>query len=243
MRRPWSRLVLAGVAVVVLALAAAASSGFGYRLGLWPLRTGFTVLQWSGWVAAAGAGVCFIGCVLAIFRRRRGVMAGALALAAGLALMGWLSTWQQVGRLVPPIHDITTDTVNPPAFVALLETRQKAPNGAAYGGPAVAARQAESYPDIQPLRLTDPPARAFERALAAAQALGWTVAAAVPAEGRIEASDRTRWFGFIDDIVIRVTPDGAGSRIDVRSVSRLGRSDLGKNASRIRAYLARVQAG
>lgn len=241
MRRRWSRLVVVGAAVVALALAAAAVSGLGYRVGLWPLRTGFTVLQWSGWIAGAGAAVSFIGCVVAIFARRRGIIAGALALAAGLALMGWLSTWQQVGRLVPPIHDITTDPASPPVFVALLEARQKAPNGAAYGGPAVAARQAESYPDIQPLRLPDPPTRAFERALAAANALGWTVAAAVPEEGRIEASDRTRWFGFIDDIVVRVTPDGDGSRIDVRSVSRLGRSDLGKNASRVRAYLAKVR--
>jgi uncharacterized protein (DUF1499 family) len=156
--------------------------------------------------------------------------------------MGWLSTWQQVGRLVPPIHDITTDTQNPPAFVALLQERRKAPNGADYGGPPVAVRQADFYPDIRPLRLDVPMAAAFERALAAARGLGWRVVAAEPAEGRIEASDRTRWFGFIDDVVVRISPDGGGSRIDVRSVSRLGRSDFGKNAARIRAFLARVRA-
>jgi uncharacterized protein (DUF1499 family) len=85
--------------------------------------------------------------------------------------------------------------------------------------------------------LSDPPARAFERALAVARAQGWEIVAAVPAEGRIEATDTTRFFGFKDDIVIRVKAEGAGSRVDVRSLSRVGKSDVGKNASRIRAYL------
>ena len=61
--------------------------------------------------------------------------------------------------------------------------------------------------------------------------------AAVPAEGRLEATARTRWFGFRDDVVVRVRPDGAGSRVDVRSVSRVGRSDLGTNARRIRGFM------
>jgi uncharacterized protein (DUF1499 family) len=73
--------------------------------------------------------------------------------------------------------------------------------------------------------------------LAAARAQGWEIVAAVPAEGRIEATDTTRFFGFKDDIVIRVKAEGAGSRVDVRSLSRVGKSDVGKNASRIRAYL------
>jgi uncharacterized protein (DUF1499 family) len=82
---------------------------------------------------------------------------------------------------------------------------------------------------------------AFTRALNAARDLGWQIVAAVPAEGRIEATDTTVWFGFKDDIVVRVTPTAGGSRIDVRSVSRLGQGDLGKNAARIRAYLQRLQ--
>ena len=145
-------------------------------------------------------------------------------------------------RLIPPIHDITTDTADPPAFAALLPAREAAPNGAAYGGARVAAIQATAYPDIAPRRLDVPPAAAFERALAAARAMGWTIAAADRGAGRIEASDRTPVFRFVDDIVVRIRPDGAGSRIDVRSVSRLGLSDLGKNAARIRRYLAAVGA-
>jgi len=77
--------------------------------------------------------------------------------------------------------------------------------------------------------------------LTAARDIGWQIVAAVPAQGRIEATDTTLWFGFKDDIVVRVTPTAAGSRLDVRSVSRLGEGDLGKNAARIRAYVRRLQ--
>ena len=72
--------------------------------------------------------------------------------------------------------------------------------------------------------------------------MGWTIVAADDAAGRIEASDRSRWFGFTDDIVVRITPSGSGSRIDLRSSSRLGRSDFGVNAARIETYLAALRA-
>jgi uncharacterized protein (DUF1499 family) len=119
-----------------------------------------------------------------------------------------------------------------------VEQRQGASNAIEYGGPEIAAQQHQAYPDVRPVTLSDPPARAFERALAAARAQGWEIVAALPAEGRIEATDTTRFFGFKDDIVIRVKAEGAGSRVDVRSLSRVGKSDVGKNASRIRAYLS-----
>jgi uncharacterized protein (DUF1499 family) len=86
------------------------------------------------------------------------------------------------------------------------------------------------------------PDRVFDRALSVARKLGWVVVAAVPAEGRIEATDTTRWFGFKDDVVVRVAPAAGGSRVDVRSVSRVGRSDLGTNARRIRAFLRELRA-
>jgi len=70
--------------------------------------------------------------------------------------------------------------------------------------------------------------------------MGWRVVSSAPAEGRLEASDTTRWFGFTDDIVVRVTAAPNGSRIDVRSASRVGRSDLGVNARRIRAFQGQV---
>jgi len=87
-----------------------------------------------------------------------------------------------------------------------------------------------------------PPPRAFASAVDTAKRLGWTIDAADDAAGRIEASDRSRWFGFTDDIVIRVTPSGEGSRIDVRSASRVGRSDIGVNAARVESYLSALRA-
>src|SRR5439155_509507 len=84
------------------------------------------------------------------------------------------------------------------------------------------------------------PEAAFARALAAAQAMGWDIVDAQPKEGRIEATASTFWFGFKDDVVVRITPLPAGSRIDVRSKSRVGRGDTGTNAQRIRAYLKRL---
>jgi uncharacterized protein (DUF1499 family) len=143
-------------------------------------------------------------------------------------------------KRAPEIHDISTDTVNPPRFVAVVPLRAGAPNSVVYAGEATASRQHAAYPDIQPITLGVPPEQAYRRALDAARNMGWQVDASVPAEGRIEATDTTRWFGFKDDIVIRVSPAGTGSRIDVRSESRLGDGDLGKNARRIRAYLRKL---
>ncbi|CAA9298340.1 MAG: hypothetical protein AVDCRST_MAG11-645, partial [uncultured Gemmatimonadaceae bacterium] len=131
----------------------------------------------------------------------------------------------------------------PPAFVALRDRRPGATNPVEYGGPAVAAQQRAGYPDLAPAVLPVPPAQAVARAAAVARELGWTVVAVDPAAGRVEASDRTRWFGFTDDVVVRVAPQGTGSRVDVRSLSRVGGSDVGANARRVRAFLARLTGG
>ena len=144
---------------------------------------------------------------------------------------------------MPPIHDITTDSDNPPAFVAVVPLREaEGPNRVAYEGAKIAQLQRQAYPDIVPLTLAVPPATAFSRALDTAKRMGWTIDGADNAEGRIEASDRSRWFGFTDDIVIRVTPSGSGSRIDVRSASREGRSVFGVNAARVESYLSELRA-
>jgi uncharacterized protein (DUF1499 family) len=143
-----------------------------------------------------------------------------------------------------PIHDVSTDTVNPPQFGAVLPLRaaSKAANSTDYDA-KTAQLQKETYPDIGPLHLDAPPTQAFDRALAAARSSGWEIVASDPAQGRIEATATTFWFGFKDDIVVRIAADGAGSRLDVRSLSRIGKSDVGANARRIRDYLAKVKAG
>jgi uncharacterized protein (DUF1499 family) len=146
-------------------------------------------------------------------------------------------------KTVPPIHDITTDIDNPPAFSAVLPARAAERAGSVdRRPPQLGELQKDAYPDLAPLTITLPPTRAFEEALEAAKSMpGWTIVAADANAGRIEASEQSRWFRFIDDVVIRVVGDGAGSRIDVRSTSRQGRSDYGVNAARIRAYMGALR--
>ena len=143
-----------------------------------------------------------------------------------------------------PIHDVSTDRENPPQFVAVLplRTAAKAANSTDYDA-KTAELQKETYPDIGPLHLDVPPAQAFDRAQNAAREMKWDIVATDPAQGRIEATATTFWFGFKDDIVVRVAAEGSGSRLDVRSLSRIGKSDVGANARRIRDYLAKVKAG
>src|SRR5262249_3769316 len=124
--------------------------------------------------------------------------------------------------------------------VAVVPLRAGVPVSVTYPGPETAAKQRAGYPDLKPLDLPVPPATAFARALDAAKRSGWEIDASDPASGRIEATDVTPWFGFRDDVVVRVTPTSSGSRIDVRSLSRVGRGDLGMNANRIRGYLEKI---
>ena len=234
------------ITVSVLAALLFATSGPGTRLGVWDFRTGLSMLKWGAYVGIAGVALTVISLAgLALGAegrrdRRRGFtpLVAALVLAGVAVFVPWRGL--QRARAVPPIHDVTTDTQNPPAFVAILPLRAGAPNTTIYGGDSVAALQRKGYPDLQALRLAVPPAAAYARALEAARAMGWEVVAADTADGRLEATATTAWFGFKDDVVVRLRAEGAGTRVDVRSVSRVGGSDVGTNAARIRAYLARV---
>lgn len=220
---------------------AAMLAGVGSRMGWWHFRTGFQILTWAAYGGIASALLAAAGCLAALQRGDgRRVMLSLVALGVGL-LVVWLP-WRmkQTAGQVPPIHDITTDTGDPPRFVAVLALRHGAPNPAEYEGPAIAAQQQAAYPDIRPVTLPGTSQEVFTRALQAAEAMGWDIIAADHAEGRIEATDTTFWFGFKDDIVVRIRPKGDESLVDVRSVSRVGKSDVGTNAERIRAYVAKL---
>ncbi|HYL89674.1 MAG TPA: DUF1499 domain-containing protein [Burkholderiales bacterium] len=225
----WLRplaLVLALIALVLLAL-----SGPGVRFELWDYRVGFTVFAWAAYVAIAGAFVAALA--LAIPKVRvRGMLMPMLALVLGLAVLYGPLEFRREARAVPPINDITTDTENPPRY--MTSTRR-------YPGAEFARQQRAAYPDIGPVLLAAPPAQAFKKALAAAEAMGWEVVGSDPAAGTLEAVDTTKFFGFKDDIAVRVTATADGSRVDIRSKSRIGRSDLGTNAQRIRAYAERLK--
>jgi uncharacterized protein (DUF1499 family) len=227
-----------GAVVAALCVVAILLAGLGHRLGWWDYRVGLTILRWGAWTGLGAAIASLLG--LAAPGRGRWLAAGGVLVGALVFGLPW--SVQQRRPEGPPMHDITTDMANPPAYVAILPLRRNAPNKAEYEGATAAAAQRKAHPEIGPAVLPLPPASAFERSLQAARALGWEIVAAVPAEGRIEATDTTLLFGFKDDVVIRVVAEGAGSRVDVRSASRVGRSDFGTNARRVRTYLDRLQS-
>jgi len=233
-------LGLAAVALVLLAI-----SPLGWREGWWHFRFAFTwLMPASGYIAAAAAVVSVLVFAAGWSRlTRRGLMIAGIALAAG-AVLAYVP-WQYNHRLntLPRIHDITTDTENPPTYAAALPARTAENAGSAtYAGREIAGQQKAAYPDLAPLKVGLPPEQAFRRALDTAKAMpGWSIVAADPAAGRIEARQTSLWFRFTDDIVIRVAAEATGSRIDMRSESRQGRSDFGVNAGPIRAYMAKLK--
>lgn len=230
-------VLLAGLAVLLLA-----SAGPGYRLGWWELGTAFSLFRWAAWGGIAGGALGVLSLLVGLrFPARRALWRGALAVMLGVVALG--VPWYQLSkaRSVPPIHDISTDLENPPAFDAILPLRADAPNPAAYGGPEVAEQQREAYPDIETLTFDRAPAVVFDAAQAAARDMGWEIVAADPTEGHIEAVATTPWFGFKDDVVVRIEAENGRTAVDVRSVSRVGRSDLGANAARIRAFADKLR--
>lgn len=229
------------LALAVLALVMTVASGPGTRAELWTWQTGIAMLRYATYVGlAAGLGALILLVTLAVpaFRTHAWVPVAALAMAV-IAVAPPMMLLAKA-KAVPRIHDISTDLADPPAFVALAEARKASPNGLAHRGAALADEQRKGYPDIKSLVVKSPPAETVQKAIDAARSLGWHVAASDAASGRLEATDTTLFFGFKDDIVVRIRPEGAGSRVDVRSMSRVGLSDLGANAARIRRYLGKL---
>ncbi len=136
----------------------------------------------------------------------------------------------------PMIHDISTDTESPPEFAALLAERRPEHNSLTISA-EVLSQQRRAYPQLQPLLSTLPPEQALLQAAATAEQLGWRLYQLDQQQGRLEATATTLWFGFVDDIVVRVRPHQQGSIIDLRSASRVGQGDLGANAKRIEAFI------
>jgi uncharacterized protein (DUF1499 family) len=233
-----------GFGLAILALLLLAAAPVGWRLGVWHYSTSFWYLMApAAWVGLAAAVVSLVSLLWWGEAGGAGRVMGLVGLVVGAVMFYVPWQYYHTVQTVPRIHDITTDTANPPVFVATLPARQ-AEKGAstAYGGPDLAKQQQAGYPDIAPLRTQLPPDEAFKRALGTAQGMsGWTIVASDPQARTIEGSQRTMFMGFTDDFVIRVSPDGSGSRIDMRSESRQGRSDFGVNAKRIRGYLAALK--
>lgn len=200
--------------------------GVGLLLGIVTLLLGLVGLARTG----AGSG-----------RSGRGRAARGASIGAGLVVL--LFVLAVPGRNLPRINDISTDLQDPPAFEAAQELPGNLSQGRtlAYPGEPFAVQQRRGYPDLGPLHLASDPGASYDAALATAKQLGWTVTANERSRLRFEAFDETNFFHFVDDIVVRVRPDGTGSIVDMRSKSRDGQGDLGTNAARIRRFFAALE--
>lgn len=231
-RGKWTtRIARATMVVALLVLLAGPATKFGFL----PWQAGLGVFA----LGALLAGIGGLFSVVALLRRRGGLVAW-IAAAAGVAAFAVLLTTIVAGRAVPPINDITTDPANPPVFIAITAATRGADAAPLSYDPGFAAQQTAAYPEVRPLMVALPPAEVFPRMLAAAEAMDWEIVSSDPASGRIEATATVPWWGFKDDIVVVMSPNGTGTRVDVRSKSRVGKSDLGVNAERIQEYLGRI---
>lgn len=228
----WSvRLASTGVILNVIGLV-------GARIGLMPFLSMLLLTLGSLTLIAGG-----ISGAIGLYRSRgtgRSSIAAWTAVALGLAAI--MSAGNMMGGGGAPIHDISTDTIDPPEFIAVAALRGPGDNPVEYTGPESAAIQATAYPDIETIVLLDPRSFVFETALQVAEDMGWEIVASDPAEGRIEATATTPFVGFKDDVVIRVRVNSAETLVDVRSKSRIGRGDMGVNAKRIRKFRDRLIA-
>ncbi|MEM8982448.1 MAG: DUF1499 domain-containing protein [Pseudomonadota bacterium] len=241
--RPWWRRfnVTAGclTALTVLALVAA---GPGHRFGL----LGFERAVLLSLVAAVLATLGFVIALVTLINgrmgspRRFGVSSLVAAVFCG-AILVQLGLWTVRATSVPAIHDISTDTMDPPAFIAIAPIRANAPNPVDYAGDEAAKAQRLAYPDIVSVNVNTTPAAVIDAAADYAQRQGWTIVAKDAIRGRLEATATTFWFGYRDDVVVRTRTTNTGTQIDVRSKSRVGQSDLGTNAERVRALVQALQ--
>jgi len=226
------------LAIAIADAIAGIFAGIGYRLDLWDYRDGIGALPYVFWLAAGTTIVGLVSVILGFTASRLGaIVVGGLALTiAGItAYIPW--NLREIIRAVPPIHDITTDTENPPQFVHITGTRRKTDHPLSYDGPEVAALQKKGYPDLAPIVIKAPPEKVFDASKQVLLSMGLEVIDAEPIQGRIEATDKSLLFGFEDDVVLRIVPGADGStKVDMRSKSRVGRSDLGMNAGRIREF-------
>lgn len=238
--RWWTKLLLASAVIAVILLA---SGPLGYKYGIATLQPSLLSLLVSLLTAVlvflAGLVMVFVASRNELVRNRNLVL-----IAMGLSLIPMLVMGPQIqaARSVPPIHDITTDTADPPQFDAIVDLRAETDNSLEYGSeqlPAeeLAAMQERAYPEVRSLETELSVAEALERAATVLEDQGLEVVHVDDERGTVEAVATTFWFGFKDDLIVRVRQGDAGAVVDVRSVSRVGQSDIGANAARIRKFL------
>ena len=211
-----------------------------YKYGVVDLGTAF-----MGFKFGVFAGIAtLILLVLQILFTRKTVTLGSTIMALLLSTIAIAIPLSMLnkGKSVPPIHDISTDLVNPPEFVAIAPLRADAPNPVEYAGVEVATQQRAAYPELQTLNYPQSKSELVEATKQVIDNSGWQLVNIDADQGIVEATDRTMWFGFKDDVIVRITDKGSERLVDIRSKSRVGGSDLGKNAERIYGFIKELDS-
>ena len=211
-----------------------------YKYGVVDLGTAFTGFKFGVFAGIA----TLILLVLQIIFKRKTVTLGSTIMALLLSTIAIAIPLSMLnkGKSVPPIHDISTDLVNPPEFVAIAPLRADAPNPVEYAGVEAATQQRAAYPELQTLNYTQSKSELVEATKQVIDHLGWQLVNIDADQGIVEATDRTMWFGFKDDVIVRITDKGSERLVDIRSKSRVGGSDLGKNAERIHGFIEELDS-
>ncbi len=262
MRSTLARSVLI-LALLLPVYFAGAALGARFAVFEWRFSLGTLIVEW-GPRLIIGVLVLALAILIATLVKgpRTGWRSALVAVLIPAAALGYLIWVRGQSEAIPPIHDISTRPADAPVFSSAIMAERAALPGVnpvvsltaplstleKYQGPNFADRAdktlgqiaAEAYPAVTPLTTTASPTVAFAAALAEARAQGWTIVSQDATAGTLDATATTFWFGFQDDVAVRVRAEGAGSVVDVRSTSRVGLSDLGANAARIEAYLAGV---
>jgi hypothetical protein len=244
----WAGKLVLGLALIAAFTGIAGPVGAGW--GLWDWQSGLGSLQYSFYLAVFAV---VLGLFIGWLNKKRGINATKsfriIGMIVALGYAGWMLSWVYTARSVPAIHDVSTDLADPPQFRMLALRTDNLDNVPGADDPEMRGLNPQqrweslhrnAYGDVRTVRISEPVVDVVAKAERLAKARDWDVAIADPIEGRVEATATTALFRFKDDVVLRVRPseDGKGSVVDMRSVSRVGVSDLGVNAKRVRAFLA-----
>ncbi|MEZ7819029.1 MAG: hypothetical protein ACI8RT_000184 [Candidatus Azotimanducaceae bacterium] len=240
-RRWWSKAILVGG---VVAICCVLVGSIGVRIGLWPYGTGFMFLTGGAVLSVIGVFLGIIAYVVCLRQGLRAERSGILiGIVLGAVILAQLGAQYAAVAAVPMIHNISTDTAEPPIFNKLVAIREaEDANPLAYDAAVLAEQQQAAYPEVKTLVSSQPTNVSFNQAMLVLQDLGLEIVNEDTAAGVIEATATTFWFGFKDDVVVRIRSTATGSIVDVRSVSRVGQSDLGANAKRIREILNGIES-
>ena len=230
----WAKAVMVGGVIGIVCLALGA---FGYRLNILGVMPGLLMTAAATVLGVLCVVVGLIGLIVVLAKGRTAERSSlVIGVVLGALILGMMGPYFLTS--VPPIHNITSDMVDPPQFDKIVALRGDNSNPHTYDAEVLAPQQKAGYPDLSSLRLDAAPQAVLRQAADVMESLGIEVVNIDEAKGIVEGTATTRWFAFKDDVVVRVRADGAGSLVDARSVSRVGQSDLGVNAKRINAIFA-----